>query len=456
MARAPNLRAAACAGLAALAVLSAPPGALAQTYGAAPLVVDLSDDAPERAPGVHPAAGSLEAGLWAEADKAEKAARTSGERDGDPALEAYVSGVVSKVAGPFAGDVRTYVMDRPFFNASMAPNGYTEVWTGLLLRCRTEDQLAFVVGHESGHFRHSHSLENFRRLKTSQNTALAASAVIAVVSLGAMANAPTYQSIRDIADMSRSLIDITYLSTMASLMRYSREREADADSYGLTYAAAAGYFTGGDADLWRNLIDENKASDFEKVRRRAARSSIFDDHPLETDRIAAMQAQDRRMNHGQPSTRSEADEKAARRAYRDRIRPYLGAWLKDDLRRQDYGQTLYILNQLGQDGLDPGLLGFYTGEAYRLRDGAGADGVSDRDNAIRAYKAALTQPDAPADAWRALGDMYRRTGDVKDAVAAFTSYLAKAPGAADAWMVRDERDALIRDAAAAPSTGGTS
>lgn len=405
---------------------------------------------PERTPGQRPTPGTMEAGLWDETVKAEKAASTSGERDNDPALNAYVSGVVAKVAGPFAGDVRVYVMDRPIFNAFMASNGYTEVWTGLLLRCQTEDQLAFAVGHESAHFRHSHVLEGFQQQKNGGTFTLIATSAIAVVGVSAASNASSIQQMQNILDTTRHLINITYIGTISALMRYSRERETEADAYGLDYAAKAGYFIGNDADLWRESIGETLASDYPKVRRSGAHSSIFDDHPLDTDRIDAMEAQDKRLHGGQPSTRSLADERQARLNYRAHIRPYLGAWLKDDLRRQDYGQTLYVIDRLSIDGEDMGVLDFYKGEAYRLRDG-----VLDRINAILSYKAALNNADAPAEAWRELGELYRRNGDIQDAITAYSAYLDKAPSAADAWIVRDQRDTLMKTVAPNPQPSAT-
>ncbi len=415
--------------------------AQAQTDDGGRLAANLAEDTPERAPGQKSDPKTLEGGLWAESLKAEQQAKTSGERDLDPALNTYVDGVMTRLAGPYAGDLRVYVMDRPFFNAQVAPNGYAEVWTGLLLRVDTEDQLAFVLGHEFGHFRHSHVLKTYQEIKAGQNAAMAASLLIAAVGVGAEMNAGSYQAIRDINSVTNGLISVTYLGTIAALMSYSRETEADADAYGMIYARQAGWYTGGNAILWQNVMDETKASDFDKVRRGPSRINIFRDHPLDADRLTALAAQDKGFNHGAPSTRTAEETKAARIAYRAHIRPYLGAWLRDDLRRQDYGQTLFIIERLGRDGEDLGLLDFYKGEAYRLRD---RDGTPDRDNAIKAYKAALTSPDAPSETWRQLGEIYRRNGDAKNAVDAFKTYLRLAPTATDAWMVQDQMDTLAR------------
>ncbi|MDB5438409.1 MAG: hypothetical protein JWM33_836, partial [Caulobacteraceae bacterium] len=64
--------------------------------------------------GERPAANSEEAGLWAISDKAEAAARTKADLDRDATLTAYVRQVACKVASAHCGEVRVYVMDRPF------------------------------------------------------------------------------------------------------------------------------------------------------------------------------------------------------------------------------------------------------------------------------------------------------------------------------------------------------
>ncbi len=444
--------------LPAQALASAPAAAQVQPVDLNP---DLADDAPERAPGQKPEPGSLEEGIWVEVGKAEHAAKTSGERNLSPDLDAYVGGVLTRVTGRYSGDVRVYVMDRPFFNASMAPNGYTEVWTGLLLRCDDEDELAFVLGHELGHFRHSHSIKTYKALRDGQNTALVATMALSVLAMGAAANAGTAQAAQSISNATSGLIDVIYLGSIAAFLGYSRETEGQADTYGLIYTREAGYFPGAGARIWQDRLDETAASDIEKVRTSPARINVFGDHPLETTRLTALTRQDKLLNGGTPSTRTPEEAKAARLAYRAHIRPYLSAWLRDDLRRQDFGQTLFVIDRLGVDGEDKGLLNFYAGEAYRLR--GGKTGKPDLDSAITAYKVALENPDAPKETWRQLGDVYRRVGDTPKAIEAFNAYLKALPDAQDAWIVQDQLDTLAKGdqpatpaapAGAAPSSTG--
>ena len=73
------------------------------------------------------------------------------------------------------------------------------------------------------------------------------------------------------------------------------------------------------------------------------------------------------------------------------IRPTL---LDDQVKLNDPGGSQYLIQTLAQDGWN-GLLRFYEGEIWRLRNHPGDDV-----RAGQSYAAAVVYPDAPADAWR--------------------------------------------------------
>jgi predicted Zn-dependent protease len=397
---------------------------------AAALALGGPAQAAERLAGARPDISSIEGGLWGEMDKVEAEARTRGDLNRDPALNAYVHEIMCKVAGPHCADLRVYVMDRPYFNASMAPNGYTEIWSGLLLRASDEAEVAYVLGHEFGHFVETHSLERYGAQKTRANVALAASVVVAVAGASSAAGAATSGEAQSIIDATRGTIDLIYYAQMAALFRFTREQESEADLLGQRRAGQAGYDVAAAMESWRGLIAETQGSDFKRVRRSESRSSIFDSHPLSADRIAALEVQAKTLRAG--GERGRARHRAA-------IRPFLPAWLRDDLRRRDFGQTLVVIDRLAAGGEDLGVLNYYRGEAYRLRRGEG-----DLAKAREAYLVASGQADAPAATWRELGDIHRRDGDRVAARAAYETYLAKAPQAEDAWMVQDSLSSLER------------
>lgn len=388
--------------------------------------------AQQRAAGARPDSTSVEAGLWAQSEKAEKTARASAELNGDPALNAYVRDVTCKVAAEYCNDIRVYVMDRPFFNATMAPNGYTEVWSGLMLRATTESELAFVLSHEVTHFTENHSIEALQAEKARRNAALAISVGLAVAGAAAAAGAGTADAAQSILDVTGNLIDVVYLGAMASYFGFSREQESQADKLGFERAAHAGYVPTAGAALWRSMAEETAASEFKRVRESEARVSVFRTHPLTRDRIAALETLAKAASS--PSTDSSPADR-----HRAAIRPHLAAWLKDDLRRRDFGETLHLLDRLAHSGQDLGVIEFYRGEAYRLRHGAG-----DLERAEAAYAAATAHPDAPVAVWRQLGDLRAKSRNVDGAREAYQSYLAKAPEADDAWLVQDAMNSLTR------------
>jgi tetratricopeptide (TPR) repeat protein len=181
------------------------------------------------------------------------------------------------------------------------------------------------------------------------------------------------------------------------------------------------------------VIAESQASDFPDVRKGVSRASVFDTHPIDPERIKALEALG--------GTSNPPDE-AAEKRYRAVIRPHLAAWLKDDLRRRDFGETLHVIDRLSTLGEDQGVLQFYRGEAHRERRGDG-----DTAAAEAAYKAAVTYPDAPPDAWRELGDSLRKSGDHPGAASAYQGYLEHAPKADDLWIVEAELKSLSQEQA---------
>jgi len=368
---------------------------------AAPAEIVTPPPAPSRA---RPATNTDEGGLWGISDRAELQAQASGELERDPALNAYVRGVACRVAGPACGDVRLYIMNRPFFNASMAPNGYMEVWSGLMLRAEDESQLAFVLGHEITHYRENHSLELLRTMRGRATAAMIFSIGAAAAGVGLLG-------------------DLVYLGTVASMFGFSREREAEADSQGFDHAVAAGYDPNAGVTLWTNLIAEARVSDNPDVRRREARASVFASHPLSADRVEALQAK--------VATSHAPVGETNRERYRAAIRPFLDPWLRAELRRRDYGQTLVVLDRLASHGEDLGMVEYYRGEVYRLRRGDG-----DAAHALEHYNASIAQPDAPAGAWRELGDIAMREQRTADAAQFFTTYLERAPNASDRALVQ--------------------
>ena len=162
-------------------------------------------------PLIHPgytATDEDERGLWQVFDRFEKEIAQSNLLIRDPRLISYIRGILHRLIGESAADIRIYVMRNPEFNASMAPNGMMLVYTGLLARMRNEAQLAAVLGHEAGHYFRRHSLARWRDEKNKRGIM----SVIAVA--GAAASGASGTNYYDLANtinqaLFLSLFDIT-------------------------------------------------------------------------------------------------------------------------------------------------------------------------------------------------------------------------------------------------------
>ncbi len=353
--------------------------------------------------GARPDKTTDEAGLWQQMDEYEKDLRASALLERDPALNAYVRSVVCDIAGEeYCNDMRIYVVKRPYFNATMAPNGLMEVWTGLLLRAENEAQVAFVLGHEFTHYKNRHSLKNWRAQRNASNAGL-------LLTIGAAAAGAGAAS------------DLGGLVALSALYGYGRDLEREADEEGFDYVTAAGYEGREAAALWQSLMDEIATSDSRRKKRRVARASIFSSHPLTKERIATLQDKANQMPGG---VTNEA-------RYVEMTGRFLDEWLDADLVRRDYGENLFLVNKLIARGDRLGTLYFRRAEAYRQRRGEGDDV-----KAIEDYTKAATYEDAPAKTWRYIGDSYRRKGNVDGALSAYQTYLEKAPNSPDRAVVQ--------------------
>ncbi len=258
-----------------------------------------------------------------------------------------------------------------------------------------------MVGHETAHYVENHSLEAWRTAKRSTNAAMAFG-----LAVGA-AGAP-------------ELGDLGSLVAIGTIFGFSRENERQADELGLERAVAAGYDPAQAAAIWRLLTEESARSDSADERRREARGGIFNTHPVTAERIEALDAQAEGRHGGVMGAERHAEM----------IAPHLGAWLDAELRRRDYGESLFLIERLAARGRDLGVLKFYEGEAYRLRAEEG-----DAGRARQAYLAAATHSDAPAATWRQIGEIMRAEGDAARAVAAFETYLERSPEAVDRLFI---------------------
>jgi hypothetical protein len=357
----------------------------------------------DHAPGVRPGLDTDEAGLWMQMDRLERAVQASGQRVTDPDLDRYVGDLVCRLAGDLCPDVRVYILRVPHFNASMAPNGMMQVWTGLLLRVRNEAELAYVLGHEIGHFQRRHSLQLWRDARSKTDVVAFFSLLTSAAGVGFLGTG-------------------AQLAALSTVYAFSRDAEREADDLGFAALVREGYDPREAPGIWERLLEERRAAPA------AAPPLFFATHPPTEERLATLRS---RAAAGPARGAVGAADLAAR------VRPLRAGWLRDELRRREFESTHVLVDHLLATGVGPGELHFTRGELHRLRDGDG-----DAPRAVAAYRRALEHADAPPEALRGLGLVLARQGERAAAGQAYERYLAARPDAVDRELIRAELERL--------------
>ncbi len=364
------------------------------------LLAESSEIEPKIPPGYKPEQGEDEKGLWLEVDDYEKAVRRSALLVHDSDLNDYVRDAACRVAGDYCGDLRVYVIRNPGFNASMTPNGMMQVWTGLLMRVSSEDELAAVLGHELAHYTQLHTLDRLRRVKASYTAGT-------LVDLGLIVLAG---------------VSLPAGQMMAALdaMSFSREQEEEADLLGAQFMANSDYDPHASYRVWNMLVKEE-----EKASAKRRQPDIFSKtHPNSTDRAATLKHYV--DEHYGPVV---ADQNGRARHVEMLDRHYMQL-MEDQVDTNRFGRTQAMLENHAEIGVDMGLVDFFYGEMYRQRDQEG-----DLEKARSAYQSAIARGDPPPQAHRNLGYMNLKEGDIEQARHNFNQYLSLAPDATDREMI---------------------
>ena len=382
------------------------------TLAAVPAAARISPNSlkPLIGPGYRPV-DTDEKGLWQQMDRVEEEVAGSNLLIRDPDLNRYLQGLIGRVGGPAAKDMRIYLARVPEFNAMMFPTGFTVFFSGLLLRMRDEAQLAGVIAHESSHFLLKHQIRSWRDMKRKTNI-FTALAMVAGVAGGASG---TYTG---------DLVRLAELGTMLTLFRYSRQLEAESDALGVKLIADAGYSPLSMSETWDQLITELEWSAKERNKRVDRGYSLFSTHPAPRARLADLKASAAEL------TLPGRTFERGRERYLQALQPIRATLFDDQVKLNDPGASTYIVETLAKDGWNGQLL-FARGEIDRLRNNQARQQL-----AAGYYARAVAYPDAPADAWRWHGVMLMKQGRTGEGRTALQRYLALAPNAPDAPFVR--------------------
>lgn len=348
-------------------------------------------------PGQRPALESDEAGFWMAFEEFEEDLKASSLVVRDPALNRYVSGIVCNLATDYCDDIRVYIVRHPSFNASMGPNGTMQVFTGLMLRAENEAQLAYVLGHELGHYIRRHTLTRMRDVRNKTDAASVfglAGAVVGVPMSGVISGGIAY----------------------ASITAYGRNQEREADAIGFEMIRKAGYDPAQAARIWELLMAEAEAGDWPDP------PALFASHPPTQERQDTLAQMAEKAADG---TWSDYEER-----YQNTIGQFRAEWLRDDVRMRNFSGSEHLYDRLIETGHGRGEMLYFKGEIYRLRDDEGDD-----EKAVEAYTRAIAERDAPPEVFRSLAFVEWSLGRREAARQAFERYLEYAPEADDRLMI---------------------
>lgn len=154
-----------------------------------------------------------------------------------------------------AGKYRVIVIPSAEANAMALPGGYIVVLSGLLKELHSENELAFILAHELGHFAHRDHLKGLGR-------GLALSAISTLL-VGVDSHITKF--------ILGSLVSVD--------MKFSQRQETDADLFALDLLNRRYGHIGGATDFFQSLADQ------EKLGRMAY---FFATHPYPQDRVNAL------------------------------------------------------------------------------------------------------------------------------------------------------------------------
>ena len=277
-------------------------------------------------PGERPAVDTDIGGVWFQVEKLEKRIKNAPSRIYDKELNEYITNLTCKIAGDYCSDIRVYIVDIPYFNASMYPNGMMIVWSGFLLRAQSEDQVASVIGHEIGHYVKQHQLKSMRQAKNLNNLLLGVGMVSYTGSF------------------------IGNLAASATFFKFSRDHERESDTFGQERLQQLGYDPKAAAELW--VLIKQEAD----VAPKRSRPLYLSTHPSTEERIKNLGGSDQmQIGPAQP-------------AYLDLINDHYEKWIKREVSKRSYNSSEIVLNRLAHADPNNAIIQFYQAELYRRRN----------------------------------------------------------------------------------------
>jgi predicted Zn-dependent protease len=335
-----------------------------------------------------------------------------------PEAERYVDRIGRRIlaaTGPQPFDYRFFVVDENQLNAFAVPGGSIYVFTGLIERAKSTDELAGVMGHEIVHITGRHMARS------------SGPDAISVVSLLSMVLLARTASGSQAAGMVGQAVAATRQAA------YSRQLEMEADTLGARYMAAAGYDPKGSIAFLKTLDQERALNPIDVP-------AYIMSHPITQERVANAELVVRSL--GSTPTRGDDHESLKKVQTIIRMSKKQGgeAVVKEfeKLARQnpESAEHLYLLGFAQQLGGQLAEAQQSFEESRRIRpDHAGLQRDlgrlygqrGDFSKSRQAFDRALAlEPNEPL-TFLYLGEMLEKSGDLRSAAGAYINAMNLAP-----------------------------
>lgn len=186
----------------------------------------------------------------------------------DPELNRYINVLgdsIARLTNRSDLDWHFFIVDAQEVNAFAVPGGFVYINRGLIQRADQMDEIAGVLGHEIGHVVKRHTVKQMEKAQGA-NIGVTLACVLTSICNSQVAGAAIN------------------VAGGALFARFSRSDEAEADNEGFKNVVRAGVSPVGMVTMFQRLLQERQS-------RPGAVDSWFLTHPLEEDRIQAVQAQ---------------------------------------------------------------------------------------------------------------------------------------------------------------------
>jgi predicted Zn-dependent protease len=185
---------------------------------------------------------------------------------------------IFKAAGLNPEAIQIHLIQTREINAQVAGGQQLWLFTGLLVKTKNPNELMGVIAHETGHMAGGHLARSDEGMRG------AAATYLATMGLGILA------ALSGHGDAAAGLMYSSGYFAALNVAGYTRTQEASADQAAAKYLETAGYSGKGLVDF----LDEGR---YEEVFANAKRDKYFQNHPISSQRVDALDSVVKAKSH---------------------------------------------------------------------------------------------------------------------------------------------------------------